>query len=354
MTVPPRERRLPDGGTHGNGWQDSGRQDSLQDSGLQERMTRPRMPEAAAAPVTQRPGHRRAAEEPPPGSPADDRQAARPETGRAASEAAGRATSVSGGRPAQAAGSKHGAPGRARPKRRGGRGRLLIAGGLVVAVVVGAAAYLELTGHHSTAPNAARLKPAPVSDPGPPASLGQWGYIGSRTTDPVPLSLGELFPSSFASGGLTYSMTVDKSRGSCNQGLVGTQIQSAAQQAGCTQAMSASYLSSDQKLMGTIGVLNLSTAAGSDTTGKAAGASETIGQLPGPSGPTAKLTQGTGLEAAEVKGHYLVLVWAEFANLQAPSTPAQKQQLQAFITLLIQKTANVSLASREVTGKPAS
>jgi hypothetical protein len=169
----------------------------------------------------------------------------------------------------------------------------------------------------------------------------------------VPLSLGELFPANFAAGGLTYSMTVDKSRVYCNLALVGSQLQSAALQAGCNQAMIASYLSSDQKMMGTIGVLNLSTAAGSESTGKAAGASETIAQLPGPSGPTAKLTQGTGVEAAEVKGHYLVLVWAEFASLQAPSTTAQQQQLQSFISLLMQKTANVSLASREVTGKPA-
>ena len=71
-------------------------------------------------------------------------------------------------------------------------------------------------------------------------------------------------------------------------------------------------------------------------------------------GPTRNLTKGNGFEAAEVKGHYLVLVWAEFANLRAPRTAAQKAGLESFINLLLQQTANVSLASREVTGTPAS
>jgi hypothetical protein len=233
----------------------------------------------------------------------------------------------------------------------------LLAGGLAAAVAAGVgAAYLEFTGHPTAAADPAAGKPRPTSaiDAAPPASLGQWGYIASRTTDPEPLTLGELFPAQFTSGGLTYTMTVDKAGTNCAQALSGSQITSAAGTAGCSQALRASYLSSDQKLMGTIGVLNLFTAQGSQSTGQAAGSSETVAQLAGPSGPTQNLTQGTGIEAAEVKGHYLVLVWAEFANQQAPSSAAQKQQLESFINLLIEKTANVSLASREVTGKPFS
>ncbi len=118
--------------------------------------------------------------------------------------------------------------------------------------------------------------------------------------------------------------------------------------------MRASYLSSDQKMMGTIGVLNLITAAAAKRAGRAAGPTEFIAQLPGTSGPTKRLTKGTGIEAAEIKGHYLVLVWAEFANLRPPRSPAQRQDLETFISLLIQKTANVTLATRMVTGKPAS
>jgi hypothetical protein len=116
--------------------------------------------------------------------------------------------------------------------------------------------------------------------------------------------------------------------------------------------MRASYLSS-KKLMGTIGVLNLATAAAADKAGKAAGPADFIVQLPAAKGPTKRLTKGTGVEAAEVKGHYLVLVWAEFTNLRPPKSAAQRRALETFITVLIQKTANVAIASRMVTGRPA-
>jgi hypothetical protein len=257
-------------------------------------------------------------------------------------------------RPPRSPGRGHGTRGRARPRGRR-RGRVLLAGGLAVAVVGGIAAYVLVSGPGRsappapTSPQAATVKPTSTVG-APPASLGPWGYIGSRTTDPEPLTLGELFPAQFSNAGITYSMTADKERVHCNLALVGSQLQAAAGQADCTQAMVASYLSSND-LMGTIGVLNLNTAAGAQSSGNAAGASNYVAQLPGPSGPTKSLGSGTGIEAAEVKGHYLVLVWAELTTLKPPNA-AQKLELQTFISLLIQKTANVSLASREVTGKP--
>jgi hypothetical protein len=177
-------------------------------------------------------------------------------------------------------------------------------------------------------------------------------HITSRTSDPVPLTLAELFPAQFSDAGITYTRTVQKARTHCAQALIGSALTSAVSHAGCTQVMRASYLSSN-KLMGTIGVLNLSTFAAAKKAGKAAGTADFIAQLPAARGPTKRLTKGTGVEAAEVKGHYLVLVWAEFANLRAPKSLAQRRELEAFISALIQKTANVSLAARMVTGRPA-
>lgn len=275
------------------------------------------------------------------------------------SRGAAAASRIAGGTvtaPPRAPGRGPGTRGRTRSRPGTGRTRGLVAAGLAVAVLGGGLAYFLLGRHGhsaspSTSPQAATVSPKPTSDPGPPASLGQWGYIASRLTDPVPLSLSELFPARFADAGLNYSMTTDKARVHCNLAVAGSQLQSAVG-TGCTQAMIASYLSS-QQVMGTIGVLNLSTAVSATNAGKATGPSEFVAQLPGPSGPTKNLTRGTGIEAAEVKGHYLILVWAELASLKAPTTAAQKQEVQAFISVLIQKTANVSLASREVTGKPA-
>jgi hypothetical protein len=278
----------------------------------------------------------------------DQRVATGPGTGPRPAQAPGRGPGTRG----------RGSRGRKRPPRRGSRVRVLLACGLALIVVAGAAYFLLIRGHKSPAPAAAsqqttgaRSSPsAPSASPSP--TLGPWGHIESRALDPVPLSLAELFPASFTDGSITYVRTAQKAKVRCPGALAGSQLISAVGHAGCTQAMRASYLSSDSKLMGTIGVLNLSTAAAAEQAGKAAGPSEFIAQLPGASGPTKNLTKGTGFEAAEVKGHYLVLVWAELANLRAPRTALQRSELKNFISLLMQKTANVSLATRQVTGSP--
>jgi hypothetical protein len=105
-------------------------------------------------------------------------------------------------------------------------------------------------------------------------------------------------------------------------------------------------------MMATIGVLNLVNVTAAEKAGKASGATGFIRQLPGPHGPTHNLTKGTGLEEAEVKGHYLILIWTEFANLHAPSGKKQRKELMSFSVDLFRGTANVSLTSRMVTGKP--
>jgi hypothetical protein len=278
---------------------------------------------------------------------ASQRVATRPGTGPRAAQAPGRGPGTRG----------RGSRGRKRPRRRGSRLRVLLACGLALIVVAGAAYFLLARGHKSPAPAAdpqhttgAGSSPT-ASPPSPSPSLGPWGHIESRALDPVPLSLAELFPASFSDGSTTYVMTVEKAKVHCAGALAGSQLISAVASAGCTQAMRASYLSSD-KLMGTIGVLNLSTAAAAEKAGKAAGPSEFIAQLPAASGPTKNLSKGTGFEAAEVKGHYLVLVWAEFADTHAPGNAVARSELQNFISLLMQKTANVSLATRQVTGSP--
>ena len=253
-----------------------------------------------------------------------------------------------------------GTRGRARPRGRKRRVRVLVACALVLAVVAGGTYFWFSRDHKSPGPAAASQQTAASArpsatdpSPSPSPSLGAWGHIGSRALDPAPLTLAELFPAQFTSAGTGYTRTVQKAKTRCATALMGSQLVTAVSHAGCTQAMRASYLSADQKLMGTIGVLNLVTATAAEKVGKASGPSNFIAQLPAANGSTRNLTKGNGFEAAEVKGHYLVLVWAEFANLRAARTAAQKAELKAFITLLFQQTANVSLASREVTGQPA-
>ena len=185
----------------------------------------------------------------------------------------------------------------------------------------------------------------------PTASLGPWKHITTRSEDPVPLTLTELFPARFSSGGTIGARTIDEAGTNCPAAVLGAGLQSAVHKADCTQVMRASYITTDQKIMGTIGVLNLLDATSAERAGQATGASEFIDQLPAATGPTHNLTKGTGLEEAVYKGHYLILIWAEFTNLRSPTTAAEGAALKTFSDNLVSGTANISLTSRMVIGK---
>ena len=231
---------------------------------------------------------------------------------------------------------------------------MLLAAGLAVVVVAASGTYFFLTsGQTKTSHGAAPKTSQPATLPSPtPTATGRWGHIQTRRTDPQPVTLAELFPARFTSNGSAYSRTADRAGKHCAAAVLGSRLQSAVRAAGCSQVLRASYLSRNRKLMGTIGVLNLRTAHNASRAGQATGRSEFIAQLRGKKGPTRNLTKGTGIEEAEFKGHYLILIWAEFASLHAPKTTARKNELEQFCTRLFRGTANVSLSARLVTGNP--
>jgi hypothetical protein len=226
---------------------------------------------------------------------------------------------------------------------------------ILMALAVGTlvtVAYLHFVkGTTSGARVAAPPRKAVVSS-SPTPSLGPWKHITTRSEDPGPLTLTELFPAQFSSSGTTGTRTIDLAGTNCSAAVLGAGLQSAVSKAGCTQVMRASYITTDQQIMGTIGVLNLVDATSAQRAGQATGAAEFIDQLPAASGPTHNLTKGTGLEEAVYKGHYLILIWAEFTNLHSPTTAPQRAQLKTFSDDLVSGTANVSLTSRMVVGKP--
>jgi hypothetical protein len=228
---------------------------------------------------------------------------------------------------------------------------LLLAPVVIVILVVAVIVYLGSRPVPTAGNAAAPSKPAVSPTPSP--SLGPWRDITSQAVDAVPLSVSELYPARFAFAASAGVRTVDKADASCTSVLIGPALRSAVRKGGCTQVIRASYLSTNRKIMATIGVLNLADVAAAEKAGKATGAAEFIRQLPGPHGPTHNLAKGTGLEEAEVKGHYLILIWTEFANLHAPSGKKQRKQLTTFSADLFAGTANVSLTSRMVTGKPS-
>jgi hypothetical protein len=231
---------------------------------------------------------------------------------------------------------------------------LMPAGMLVLVGALIAVVYMEFgTGHAGHTGNAASATQRPAA-PASSAPAGPWKHITTRRDDPTALGLAELFPARFSAGGTTAVRTAQRaSRANCAKMVLGGKLQAALRKGGCTQVMRASYLATGQKIMATIGVLNLANVTDSEQAGRATGATAFIRQLPGARGPTRNLMKGTGLEEAEIKGHYLILTWAEFTNLKAPKGPKQRAQLDTFSRELVGSTANVSLTSRELLGKPA-
>jgi hypothetical protein len=194
----------------------------------------------------------------------------------------------------------------------------------------------------------------PTTAPGSPdfdESLGKWQHIGSRTEDPAPLTVEGLFPPQFLLNGGSYVRTAASVTKNCSQAVYGTQLQAALQSGQCSQVARASYISGNGQLMGTVGVVNLDTSAAAQKAGQATGPQEVIAPLPAKKGATSKLGGGTGVVQAEVKGHYLILMWAQLADLKPPSTPAAKQLLEQFAANLVTGSANINLSTRMLGGK---
>ena len=241
---------------------------------------------------------------------------------------------------------------------RGPRRRPRIAWLAVAAVVVlaagGLAGYKYLYEPRVNAPVSASLR-LPTTAPGSPEfdqALGRWQHIGTRAEDPAALTLTELFPPGFVLNGASYTRTVASATTDCTLAVYGSQLQAALQSGHCTQVLRASYISGNGTMMGTVGVANLRTASEAQSAGQATGPQQIIAPLSSSKGPTAKLGTGTGVVQAEIKGHYLILMWAEFANLKSPSTSAQRQLLEQFAANLVTGSANIELSTRMLTGKP--
>ena len=222
---------------------------------------------------------------------------------------------------------------------------------MVVVIVLITVAYLHFHQRQPAAPSAAATGGQAAASSSAAPTLGPWKHITTRGDDPKALSLAELFPARYTASG-TVSRTVQRAGHNCPGLVLGNKLRAALRKAGCTQVMRASYLSAGQKIMATIGVLNLANVTDTERAGKATGATAFIKQLPGPRGPTKNLMKGTGLEEAQIKGHYLILTWAEFTNLKAPGSAARRTELDTFSRQLVASTAGISLTSRMVFGKP--
>ena len=164
---------------------------------------------------------------------------------------------------------------------------------MMVVVIAGiTVAYLHFAQGQATPAAAPTARPATASSSASP-SLGPWQHITTRADDPKALSLAELFPPRYTAGG-TVVRTIQRSGRNCPNTVLGNRLRAALRKAGCTQVMRASYLSAGQKIMATVGVLNLASVTDAEHAGKATGATAFIKQLPAAHGPTRNLMKGTG------------------------------------------------------------
>jgi hypothetical protein len=243
-----------------------------------------------------------------------------------------------------------------------GKRRLLIAvTAVVVAGILAAAGYVFVLKPKPTPVDSTSTGPLPSPGSSSAATaacvkqFGQYCHIELRTDDPAPLTLAELFPPAFVNetdhGSFTRAGT--KLDTTCSNAVIGQDLVSALKDGNCTQVLRASYFSGDGKMMGTIGVANLSTTNEAHHAGKLVGTSDFVDPLTTKTGVTSKLGKGTGIVEAEYKGHYLIMIWAEFTSTNAPASNAQDQQLQQFGADLIAGTANISLSQRMLNGHPA-
>jgi hypothetical protein len=240
------------------------------------------------------------------------------------------------------------------PRRRSSRVAWLVTAAVLIVACGGYASYKYLYEPRVNAPVTGSLR-LPTNAPGSPgfdSALGKWQHIGTRAQDPEPLTIQQLFPPVFDLNGSSYQRTAASLTKDCTQAVFGANLQAALQAGHCTQVLRASYVSGT--MMGTVGVANLTSSSAAQKAGQTTGPQEIIAPLAAQKGPTSKLGNGTGVVQAEIKGHYLILMWAEFTSLKSPSTSAQRQQLEQFASNMLTGSANINLSTRMLTGKSKS
>jgi hypothetical protein len=223
----------------------------------------------------------------------------------------------------------------------------------VVAAGAGFAGFKYLYEARVNAPVPATLR-LPTDAPGSPGfdkALGKWQHIGTRSRDPQALTIAGLYPPQFSLNGKGYVRTAASATKTCSLAVYGADLQAALQAGHCSQVVRASYISADGTMMGTVGVVNLISSNAAEKAGKVTGPKEIVAPLTSKKGPTKKLGTGTGVVQAEIKGHYLILMWAEYANLKSPSGQAQRQALEQFAANLVTGSANINLSTRMLSGK---
>lgn len=260
------------------------------------------------------------------------------------------------------------------PKSRKGRTRRrIVVSSLAVVCLIAAAATvytLILKPKNSASTAASPNAPLPTAGASTAAApiaacqkkLGTYCHIELRTDDPSPLTVGEVFPPIFLNekdhqSFQRVAIRTD-TKNYCASAVFGSQLVSELKKGDCTQFLRATYVAGTGKnqIVGTIGVANLKTTNDAHYAGRVVGTNDFIAPVTTSSGPAKHVGQGNGLSQSKFKGHYLILVWSQFANSGSGSSPttAQRNDLSQFESDLVADTVNIALSQRMVGSKTTS
>lgn len=225
--------------------------------------------------------------------------------------------------------------------------RLLVTGGLVVALaVVGVGTFAGVraltSGAHHSAPSAAQHAPsAAPSKPVPPD-----GGIDSDGTDGKAMTAAEAFPAkSVSAGGATFNQVRATVLDGCKDAAKGAFVK-ALRDGGCQRVVESTFVDEHKKYAVTAGIAALPTKDAATRTEKAADSKKDswFAALPGKKSSGAeKIGKAGGYAASLVWGRYIVFSYATFSD---GHTPGKKDTKLAELSDDFRTTATKAIAAR--------
>ncbi|SEG99682.1 hypothetical protein SAMN05444920_113278 [Nonomuraea solani] len=197
--------------------------------------------------------------------------------------------------------------------------------------------------------------PRQTSAPLPSVPPGKFGFATNRSTDPEPITVKEVFgkKKKFTVSGRSYEMTITSKDKKCNDGALGDTLQKALKSAKCNQFLRASFRDKAGKVIGTVGVANLSTGKNASKVAKAGNTKNYVKPLAGKDTVTKFLGSGSGGARVSTYGHFAILVWFQNKDGTKPDSKGSKRIAEA-INDITKATVFTALDNRSLTGNPAS
>ncbi|MEU4227319.1 hypothetical protein AB0F17_23745 [Nonomuraea sp. NPDC026600] len=221
-------------------------------------------------------------------------------------------------------------------------------GGLAVlgVLVAGLVVMFKSGDSQQAQTEAARRTSAPL----PSAPPGKYSYAEARKTDPDPLTVKELFPAKKVTvAGRSYTMTTTSKIKKCADGATGGKIQKALKSGKCTQIIRATFRDKAGKVMGTVGVANLTSTKAATKVRSVGSKTDYVKPLTGKDSLTKSLGTGSGGTQIWMYGHYAVMIWFQNKDGSKPDKKGQKKLFQA-VDDITKATVFKALDARTLTG----